>query len=69
MNQELSQEILQELILRIGIYALDFDLLTPPYQAVNQVSVGELQSLSSNSKMKTGKRLGFQFKSESDIQG
>lgn len=68
MNQILNQELIREIILRIAIYALDFDLLTPPYQTVNEVSVGELQTLSSNSKLKTGKRLGFQFHKESDIK-
>lgn len=68
MGQVLTPEIVQELILRIGIYAIDFDLLTPPYQAVSQVSVGELQSLNTNSKLKTGKRLGFKFQSTSDIK-
>jgi hypothetical protein len=69
MNQVLSQEVIEEIILRLSIYALEFDLLTPPYQAVNQVSVGELQTLSSNTKLKTGKRLGFQFQSNTDIKG
>ncbi|MCB9223436.1 MAG: hypothetical protein R2780_15020 [Crocinitomicaceae bacterium] len=69
MNQVLTEEILHELILRIGIYALDFDLLTPPYQAVSTVSVEELQTLSSHSKLRTGKRLGFRFHSDNKIQG
>jgi hypothetical protein len=69
MNQVLSDDVIEEIILRISIYSLEFDLLTPPYQMVSKVSVGELQTLSSNSKLKTGKRLGFQFQSDSDIQG
>ena len=69
MHQELTPEKLHEMVLRIAIYALDFDLLTPPYQKVSQVSVGELMELSSNSKLKTGKRLGFKFQSEMDIEG
>lgn len=67
MNQVLTQELLHELILRIGIYALDFDLLTPPYNTVSVVSVDELHALSTNSRLKTGKRLGFKFQSETDI--
>lgn len=69
MHQKLTPEILHEVVLRIAVYALDFDLLTPPYQAVSQVSVGELLELSSNSKLKTGKRLGFKFQSDQDIEG
>lgn len=67
MHQVLSKEIMHEMLLRIAIYAIDFDLLTPPYQTVSQVSLSELQELSSNSKQKTGKRLGFQFSSKSNI--
>ncbi len=69
MNQVLNADVIEEIILRIGIYSLEFDLLTPPYQVVSKVSVGELQTLSSNSKLKTGKRLGFQFQTDTDIQG
>lgn len=68
MHQVLTPEILHEVVLRIAVYALDFDLLTPPYQAVSQVSVGELLELSSNSKLSTGKRLGFRFQSDQDIE-
>lgn len=67
MHQKLTKEILEEIILRVGSYALEFDLLTPPYQNVAQVSVIELQELSSNSKLKTGKRLGFQFRTDFDL--
>ena len=69
MNQVLTEDILHELVLKVGIYALDFDLLTPPFQAVSEVSVDELQTLSSHSKLKTGKRLGFKFQHESNIEG
>lgn len=69
MNQVISEDVIEEIILRLSIYALEFDLLTPPYQAVSQVSVGELQTLSSNTQLKTGKRLGFQFSSSTDIKG
>jgi hypothetical protein len=69
MNQVISADIIEEIILKVAIYALEFDLLTPPYQVVSEVSVSELQTLSSNSKLKTAKRLGFQFESKHDVQG
>lgn len=68
MNQKLTVELLQEIILRAGIYALEFDLLTPPYQTVSEVSVGELQIMTTNSKLATGKRLGFKFRSETNFE-
>ena len=68
MDQELTSDKLQQILLEIGIHALDFDLYSPPFEAVNQVTVGELQELSSNTKLKTGKRLGFKFKSNSSVE-
>ncbi|MCG8575443.1 MAG: hypothetical protein MI810_11205 [Flavobacteriales bacterium] len=68
MHQVLTPEILQDLILRSAMHAIDFDLLTPPYQSVQQVSVYDMQTLTQSSKLKTGKRLGFKFQSDKDIQ-
>ncbi len=49
------------------LYSLDFDLLTPPYRNVMEVSVNEVNAVSQAGKMKTGKRLGFKFQSEKDV--
>jgi hypothetical protein len=68
MHQVLTREIVQDIIYRAAVYALEFDLLNPPYDTVNQVSVFELQSLSNQSTLKTGKALGFKFKSSGDIK-
>jgi hypothetical protein len=48
------------------LYTLDFDLLTPPYQNVQEVSVGEMTQISNNLQLKTGKRLGFKFQADTD---
>ncbi len=45
-------------------YALDFDLLVPPYDAAKIVSVGQINNKIEDSKIQTGKRLGFQFNSD-----
>lgn len=68
MHPVLTREIVRDIIYRAAVYALEFDLLNPPYDAINQVSVSELQTLSSHSLLKTGKALGFKFKSNSDIK-
>ena len=49
-------------------YSLDFDLLVPPYDAVKMVSVDVITQKIQFSRLKTGKRLGFQFNSD-DISG
>ncbi len=47
-------------------HAIEFDLQTPPYENVQLVNVMQIKTLSSTQELKTGKRLGFKFKSEFD---
>lgn len=68
MHQKLSREIFRDVILRICIHALNFDLYTPPYQTVQKTTVQDLNTITQSSKMKTGKRLGFTFETDSDVQ-
>ncbi len=57
MTREAAMEILQRAIL----YSLGFDMLVPPYEAVKQVNVEQFNSKLENSKLQTGKRLGYDF--------
>jgi len=45
-------------------YTLDFDLLVPQYDSIKIVSVDQLNTKIENSKMQTGKRLGYKFNSD-----
>ncbi|HLU88009.1 MAG TPA: hypothetical protein VKZ44_09665 [Taishania sp.] len=47
-------------------YALEFDLFVPPYEMVQELSVGQMQAIGSSSQAATGKRLGFKFSAEDD---
>jgi hypothetical protein len=47
------------------LYCLAFDLFTPPFDAVKEVTVMELQEATNNMQA-TGKRLGFRFQADSD---
>jgi hypothetical protein len=67
MHQVIDEKILHDLVYEISIHAIEFDLLTPPYQTVQQVSVVDMQTLSQSSKLKTGKRLGFQFEAKDGL--
>lgn len=60
MNEEDVLNIIQQAIL----YSMDFDLFTPPYQHVQEISVGQLLNEASGMRMKTGKRVGFKFSFE-----
>ncbi|MBI2966585.1 MAG: hypothetical protein HYY40_02065 [Bacteroidetes bacterium] len=44
------------------LYALDFDIFVPPYEEVKQISVQEMQDITVNMRIKTAKRMGFQFR-------
>jgi hypothetical protein len=48
------------------LYCLNFDLYTPPFDAIKEISVLEMQSASESMQVKTGKRLGFRFQADSD---
>jgi len=67
LNQVLNKDIILDVIMRVIVHAINFDLLAPPYEKVNVVSVQEMQALSTDSKLKTGKRLGFKFQSDNKI--
>ncbi|MDR0729327.1 MAG: hypothetical protein LBF19_04295 [Prevotellaceae bacterium] len=46
------------------LYAIEFDLLTPPYDRVKEATVGQMNAKIENAKLQTGKRLGFKFNSD-----
>jgi len=55
------------LILESAIrYTVNFDLLTPPYDTVKEVSVLDMQTTLDNMKLQTGKRLGFKFQADKE---
>lgn len=66
MNALLTPENLRSIVDSTILYTLDFDLYTPPYDSVKEATVFEMKELSANTKMRTGKRLGFQFRADSD---
>ncbi|MDR1225568.1 MAG: hypothetical protein LBK47_01545 [Prevotellaceae bacterium] len=63
-NEEITRESIVKIIETAIQYALNFDLLVPPYDAVKIVSVAQINSKIDDAKIQTGKRLGFQFNSD-----
>ena len=47
-------------------YTTNFDLLTPPYDEVKLVSVGEMRTNFDKKSIVTGKRLGFRFQADNE---
>jgi len=68
-NIKIDREHIKDVIDSAIQYSLEFDLLVPPYQHVEQVSVSQINDRINKSITKTGKRLGFQFYTEdSDVK-
>lgn len=63
-NSQMNDDIARHIIQVSMAYAIEFDLITPPYDMVQQVSVGQIQLISSDLQVATGKRLGFRFSSD-----
>jgi hypothetical protein len=63
-SEEISRDALHNIILTAIQYALEFDLLVPPYDTVKIATVGQAEAKIQHSKVITGKRLGFQFNSD-----
>jgi len=61
----ISKADLLDIVNELIIYAISFDLYTPPYDSVRQVTVYEMQEKSSSSALRTGKRLGYAGSKES----
>ncbi len=47
-------------------YANNFDLLTPPFDDVKEISVGEIRTTAATKNKMTAKRLGFEFQQDKD---
>jgi len=63
-NEAINKQSLQSIIETAIQYALEFDLLVPPYDTVKIASVGQAEAKIQHSRVITGKRLGFQFNSD-----
>jgi hypothetical protein len=61
---KLNDAIIKHIIDVAFLFALEFDLLTPPYDIVSKVSVVQMMEQNSREQMSTGKRLGFKFEAE-----
>ena len=63
-EREIDREALIAVLESAMRYALDFDLLTPPYEENKRVTVDQFNTKMDNSKFVTGKRIGYDFNVE-----
>ena len=57
----LDKKNIKKIIETTILYSLDFDPFTPPLQSIAVISVKDILEASLQSRIATGKRLGFQF--------
>lgn len=62
MDKQAIRNVVESAIL----YSLSFDLFVPQFDNVKEVSVQEIQEVSSAIQLKTAKRLGFRFEADTD---
>lgn len=62
-----NENVLYEIIEATVIFSMQFDPFTPPFEQQDQIRVGDVIDASLQSRIATGKRLGFKFKTDGDI--
>ncbi|MEI8202315.1 MAG: hypothetical protein WCH34_04840 [Bacteroidota bacterium] len=65
-QSEFNKDAANKLVEAAIRYSTSFDLLTPPYASIQEVTVDDMQVTIDNMKLKTAKRMGFRFHSDSD---
>lgn len=61
-----DEKSLTDIVIQAVQYTINFDLLTPPYDNIKEVTVVDMQAAIDNISLKTGKRLGFRFQADTD---
>ncbi len=67
-NAEIDTKILRDIIQSAILYCLNFDLLVPPFENMQNVTVQQMQEKLSMSKIVTGKRMGFKFYADEEVK-
>jgi hypothetical protein len=63
-TEVLNEENLSKILNNAIRYSLDFDSFTPPFESLNEISVGAVIEAGVQARITTGKRLGFEFTNE-----
>ena len=63
-NAIIDKDKIISIVETVILYCLEFDLYVPDYEEMNQITVHEINEVNLKTVIATGKRLGFQFRSE-----
>ncbi|MBC7863439.1 MAG: hypothetical protein IAF38_10720 [Bacteroidia bacterium] len=64
--EPLHKDTLKEILYDLIIYAVSFDLFTPPFEVVKEISVNEIVERVNSDSLRTGKRLGYRLSAEKE---
>jgi hypothetical protein len=65
-NEVIDKKAIKTILESLILYSLNFDLYTPPFDSIKEISVSEMQAVNESMQIKTGKRLGFRFQADED---
>jgi len=63
-QEKLDMKAARKIVESAIMYTINFDLLTPPFDSVKEISLAEMRSIADSYTLKTGKRLGFKFQAD-----
>ncbi|TSA26931.1 MAG: hypothetical protein D4R67_06975 [Bacteroidetes bacterium] len=63
-TSKMNRKAVQNIIRSAMLYTINFDLLTPPYNSMKEVTVLEIQTALDAMQIRTGKRMGFRFEAD-----
>ena len=63
-KEVLSEKIIRQILRGIIAFSIEFDLIAPPLEMVQEISLMQIQTISSDLQIATGKRLGFRFSAD-----
>lgn len=63
-NSDLDREVMKEIVCVATDYALEYDLQTPPFDMVNEISTGEIMQWQVEQKARTIKQMGYKARRE-----
>ncbi|MFO7721621.1 MAG: hypothetical protein R6V49_00190 [Bacteroidales bacterium] len=66
MGEPLDKTKIRQILESAILYSIDFDLLTPTFDQMKEVTLQEMISYSNSLTVRTGKRLGFRFEADRD---
>lgn len=65
-NTVIDDQAIRSIVESAILYCLNFDLYTPPFDAVKEITLAEVQDAENSVQISTGKRLGFRFQADTD---